>query len=142
VKSGSIIGAEALIRWRHPELGLVAPAQFIPMAEESGLIIPIGEWVLISACAQLRAWRNDGLTPVPIAVNLSAKQFHQQNLAAMILRALQDQGVDPHLLEVEITESTAMRNAEATCATLLDLKALGVRIAIDDFGTGYSASPT
>jgi diguanylate cyclase (GGDEF)-like protein/PAS domain S-box-containing protein len=139
VKSGSITGAEALIRWRHPDLGLVSPAEFIPMAEESGLIIPIGEWVLDSACAQLRAWREGGLTPVPVAVNLSAKQFHQQNIAAVVMRALQDHSVDPRLLELEITESTAMRNAEATSTTLRDLKALGVRIAIDDFGTGYSS---
>ena len=139
VASGSTIGVEALIRWRHPDLGLVSPAEFIPMAEESGLIVPIGEWVLDSACAQLRAWQEDGLTPVPVAVNLSAKQFHQQNIAAIVMRALQDHGVDPRLLELEITESTAMRNAEATGTTLRKLKALGVRIAIDDFGTGYSS---
>ena len=139
LRNGSIIGAEALIRWRHPELGLVSPVEFIPMAEESGLIIAIGEWVLNKACARLRAWQKEGLTPVPVAVNLSAKQFHQQNITAMITRALQDHGVDPRLLELEITESTAMRNAEETCATLLSLKALGVRIAIDDFGTGYSS---
>ena len=139
VASGSTIGVEALIRWRHPDLGLVSPAEFIPMAEESGLIVPIGEWVLDSACAQLRAWQEDGLTPVPVAVNLSAKQFHQQNIAAIVMRALQDHGVDPRLLELEITESTAMRNAEATGTTLRNLKALGVRIAIDDFGTGYSS---
>ena len=139
VASGSTIGVEALIRWRHPDLGLVSPAEFIPMAEESGLIVPIGEWVLDSACAQLRAWQEDGLTPVPVAVNLSAKQFHQQNIAAIVMRALQDHGVDPRLLELEITESTAMRNAEATSTTLRKLKVLGVRIAIDDFGTGYSS---
>jgi len=139
VKSGSIVGAEALIRWRHPDLGLVSPAQFIPMAEETGLIIPIGEWVLNSACAQLRAWREGGLKPVPVAVNLSARQFHQQNIAATVMRALQDHAVDPRLLELEITESTAMRNAEATSTTLRNLKALGVHIAIDDFGTGYSS---
>jgi diguanylate cyclase (GGDEF)-like protein len=139
VASGSTIGVEALIRWRHPDLGLVSPAEFIPMAEESGLIVPIGEWVLDSACTQLRAWQEDGLTPVPVAVNLSAKQFHQQNIAAIVMRALQDHGVDPRLLELEITESTAMRNAEATGTTLRNLKALGVRIAIDDFGTGYSS---
>jgi diguanylate cyclase (GGDEF)-like protein len=139
VKNGSIVGTEALIRWRHPDLGLVSPAQFIPMAEETGLIIPIGEWVLNSACAQLRAWQEDGLAPLPVAVNLSAKQFHQQNIAATVMRALQDHAVDPRLLELEITESTAMRNPEATSATLRNLKALGVRIAIDDFGTGYSS---
>jgi diguanylate cyclase (GGDEF)-like protein/PAS domain S-box-containing protein len=139
VRSGSIIGAEALIRWRHPELGLVSPAEFIPMAEESGLIIAIGEWVLNNACAQLRAWHKQGLTPMPVAINLSARQFHQQNIAAMITRVLREHGVDPSLLELEITESTAMRDAEETCATLLGLKALGVRIAIDDFGTGYSS---
>ncbi|HEV7803500.1 MAG TPA: EAL domain-containing protein [Burkholderiales bacterium] len=139
VKTHRVVGAEALIRWRHPELGLVSPAEFIPLAEETGLIIPIGEWVLRTACAQIREWQQAGLAPVPIAVNISPKQFHQQNIAEVVMRALREHDVDPTLLDIEITESTAMRNAEATSATLRDLKALGVRIAIDDFGTGYSS---
>jgi len=139
VGTGAVVGVEALIRWRHPELGVISPADFIPLAEETGLIIPIGEWVLRTACAQIRAWRNEGLAPVPIAVNMSAKQFHQQDIAAVVQRALREHDVAAHLLEIEITESTAMRNAEQTSATLLDLKALGVSIAIDDFGTGYSS---
>jgi len=109
------------------------------VAEETGLIIQIGDWVLQTACAQLRSWRDAGLTAVPIAINLSAKQFHQQNICESVTRALQVYGVAPHLLELEITESAAMQDAEATTATLHKLKAIGVRIAIDDFGTGYSS---
>jgi diguanylate cyclase (GGDEF)-like protein/PAS domain S-box-containing protein len=139
VMTRAIVGAEALIRWRHPELGLVSPLEFIPLAEETGLIIPIGEWVLRTACAQIRAWRDAGLTPVPVAINLSAKQFHQQNICESVTHALREFQVEPHLLEIEITESAAMQNAEATTATLHKLKAIGVRIAIDDFGTGYSS---
>ena len=135
----AVVGVEALIRWRHPELGLVSPAEFIPLAEETGLILAIGDWVLQTACAQIRAWRDAGLTPVPIAINLSAKQFHQQNICESVTRALQVYAVEPHLLELEITESAAMQDAEATTATLHKLKAIGVRIAIDDFGTGYSS---
>ena len=135
----AIVGVEALIRWRHPELGLVSPADFIPVAEETGLIIQIGDWVLQTACAQIRSWRDAGLTPVPVAINLSAKQFHQQNICESVTRALRVYGVAPHLLELEITESAAMQDAEATTATLHKLKAIGVRIAIDDFGTGYSS---
>lgn len=139
VASRAIVGVEALIRWRHPDLGLVSPAEFIPLAEETGLIIPIGEWVLREACAQIRAWQSAGLTPAPIAVNLSARQFHQQDIALMVRRALEEYDVAPHLLELEITESAAMQNAQAASMTLATLKALGVRIAIDDFGTGYSS---
>jgi EAL domain-containing protein (putative c-di-GMP-specific phosphodiesterase class I) len=118
---------------------LVSPAEFIPLAEDTGLIIPIGEWVLRTACAQIREWRHAGLAPVPVAVNISPKQFHQQDLAEVVRRALRDHEVDAALLDIEITESTAMCNPEATSTTLRDLKALGVRIAIDDFGTGYSS---
>jgi len=135
----AIVGVEALIRWRNPELGLISPAEFIPLAEETGLIVRIGEWVLRTACAQMRTWGDAGLMPVPIAVNLSAKQFHQQNICELVTSALRDYGVAPHLLELEITESAAMQNAEMTSATLHKLKAIGVRIAIDDFGTGYSS---
>jgi diguanylate cyclase (GGDEF)-like protein len=136
---GTIVGVEALIRWRHPERGLVSPAQFIPLAEETGLIIALGEWVLQSACAQIREWDDGGHTPVPVAVNISAKQFLQRDIAETVMRALQEHDVPAHLLELEITESTAMSNVEATSTTLRELKALGVHIAIDDFGTGYSS---
>jgi EAL domain-containing protein (putative c-di-GMP-specific phosphodiesterase class I) len=139
IASGAVVGLEGLLRWRHPERGLVAPGEFITLAEETGLIIPIGEWVLHAACSQLRAWRGTALCNVPIAINISAKQFLQQDIAGMVMRALNEHGVSPHLLELEITESTAMRNVEATSATLSALKALGVRITIDDFGTGYSS---
>ena len=139
VETRSIVGVEALIRWRHPELGLVSPADFIPVAEETGLIIPIGEWVLRTACAQIRAWCDAGVESVPIAINLSATQFHQQNICEVVTTSLRECGVPAHMLELEITESAAMQNAEATSATLHRLKAIGVRIAIDDFGTGYSS---
>ena len=137
--SGAIVGAEALIRWRHPEMGLVSPAAFIPLAEESGLIVPIGEWVIRTACLQIRAWRDAGIAPIPVAVNISAKQFAQRNLTSVLTRILTECEVPPHLIEVEITESTAMHNVEETSATLRQLKSLGVTIAIDDFGTGYSS---
>ena len=137
--TGQITGFEALLRWQRPDGRLVPPLEFIPVLEESGLIVPVGEWVLRAACEQISSWQEAGLTPVPIAVNLSAKQFHQQDIAAMVMRALLEFGVDPHLLELEITESAAMHDAKVTTATLHKLKALGVRIAIDDFGTGYSS---
>ncbi|HUP95871.1 MAG TPA: EAL domain-containing protein [Burkholderiales bacterium] len=139
VATGAIIGVEALMRWRHPELGLVSPGDFIPLAEETGLIIPIGEWVLATACAEIRGWLQDGLAAVPIAVNISAKQFRQQDICATVTRVLREFDVPARLLEIEITESTAMHHAEATIATLRNLKALGLSIAIDDFGTGYSS---
>jgi diguanylate cyclase (GGDEF)-like protein len=139
LQSGRITGVEALLRWQHPDGRLVPPFEFIPVLEESGLIVPVGEWVLRAACEQLNAWKQAGVTPVPIAVNLSAKQFHQQDIAAMVMHALLEYGVAPHLLELEITESAAMHDAKATTATLHKLKGLGVRIAIDDFGTGYSS---
>ena len=127
------------MRWQRPDGRLVPPLEFIPVLEESGLIVLAGEWVLRAACAQIRAWQVDGHTPVPIAINLSAKQFHQQDIVAMVMRALLEYDVDPGLLELEITESAAMHDAKATSATLHKLKGLGVRIAIDDFGTGYSS---
>ena len=139
LRTGRITGVEALLRWQRPDGRLVMPLEFIPMLEESGLIVLAGEWVLRAACAQLRGWQQEGITPVPIAVNLSAKQFHQQDIVAMVMRALLEYDINPALLELEITESAAMHDAKATSATLHKLKALGVRIAIDDFGTGYSS---
>jgi len=134
-----IVGAEALIRWQHPELGLLSPAHFISVAELSGLIIPIGEWVLRTACRQLRAWQRKYDPALSMSVNLSARQFQQPDLVGQIRGAIADTGVEPRLVELEITESNAMQNAENTIYTLRELKTLGVRIAMDDFGTGYSS---
>ena len=139
LKTGEITGVEALMRWQRADGRLVPPMQFIPLLEESGLIVAVGKWVLGAACAQIQAWQAAGLTPVPVAVNLSAKQFYQQDIAAVVKRALSEHQVAPALVELEITETAAMQNAEVTGNTLRSLKALGVRIAIDDFGTGYSS---
>ena len=139
VRTWSIAGAEALIRWRHPDLGLVPPAEFIPLAEETGLILPIGEWVLRTASAQALAWQKAGHGSLIMAINISGRQFRDWNLAKMIEKALGDIGLDPHRLELEITESALMRSAEQTVDTLKMLKAMGARIAADDFGTGYSS---
>lgn len=135
---GAITGAEALLRWRNPELGLVAPANFIPLAEDIGLIVPIGEWVLQHACVQASAWRSQG-HPIAVAVNLSARQFRQNNLVEMIKRTLADSGLAPQYLELEITESMIMYRPEQTIATLQQLVDIGVILSVDDFGTGYSS---
>ncbi|OGI42704.1 MAG: hypothetical protein A2150_03795 [Candidatus Muproteobacteria bacterium RBG_16_64_11] len=137
--SGEVSGMEALLRWRHPGLGMIMPQRFIPIAEESGLIVPIGEWALSTACRQARAWQQQGYVPLRLAVNLSARQFYQRNLAEVIARALKDSGLDPVWLELELTESLLMQNAELTHATLRTLNTMGVRLSIDDFGTGYSS---
>lgn len=139
LRSGEITGFEALLRWHRTGGEVVSPALFVPVIEDCGLIEEVGEWVLRSACAQLAAWAKAGLKPLPVAVNLSPKQFQHQDIGGVILRAIRDHGIDPGLLELEITESTAMNNAEGAIAALKKLKALGVRIAIDDFGTGYSS---
>ncbi|MGF7033126.1 diguanylate cyclase (GGDEF)-like protein/PAS domain S-box-containing protein [Paenibacillus mucilaginosus] len=135
---GKLIGSEALLRWRHPERGYIPPGVFIPVAEENGLINPIGSWVLRTACRQNRAWQLEGRAPVPVSVNLSIKQFEQPNLVEIVQSALADSGLTPQYLELEITESMAM-NAAATEGTLYLLKALGVKVSMDDFGTGYSS---
>ena len=139
IRTGHIIGAEALIRWNHPTAGLISPAKFIPIAEESGLIIPLGEWILNEACRQNLAWQKAGLTPISIAVNLSAVQFRQPNLCQLIGRVLSDTGLDPHYLELELTEGLVMSNTDSAIATLNGFKEMGVHISIDDFGTGYSS---
>ena len=138
-RSGHIAGVEALIRWIHPELGLVAPARFMPLAEETGLIGPIGDWALRTACIDAASWIRQGAAPLSVAVNLSARQLGREDLAQSIMTVLRESGLEPRYLELEITENAVMRNAENAATALRDLKALGVRIAIDDFGTGHSS---
>jgi diguanylate cyclase (GGDEF)-like protein len=137
--TGLITGTEALLRWKHPHRGLVSPLDFIPLAEETGLIVPIGEWVLATACAQNKAWQDQGPTKLSVAVNLSARQFTDPMLLPKLTRIIRASGMDPSSLELEITESAAMSHGECTIAVLENLKSMGVRIAIDDFGTGYSS---
>ncbi len=137
--SGEITGMEALLRWQHPEMGLVAPTVFIPLAEESGLIVEIGEWVLRTACSQNKAWQDAGFPPRIIAVNLSLKQFRQPQLVETLTNILQETGLDPKYLELEITESTAIEDLEFTTTVLQNLKKMGIHISIDDFGTGHSS---
>lgn len=139
IKSRETVGMEALIRWHHPDLGLVSPAEFIPLAEDSGLIVPIGEWVLRTACMQNKSWQDEGLGPLSVSVNLSARQFQQPDLSKAVVLILEETELNPHDLELELTESSIMKNAESAASTLNDLKALGVKISIDDFGTGYSS---
>jgi diguanylate cyclase (GGDEF)-like protein len=139
IKSGQVIGVEALLRWNHPERGMVPPGEFIPLLEENNLIIPVGEWVLRTACAQSRAWQDAGLPPLRMAVNLSARQFRQDNLVEMIDSILQESGISPKLLELELTEGLLMENTSETSMILEQLKSRGVQVAIDDFGTGYSS---
>ncbi|HBZ05039.1 MAG TPA: response regulator receiver protein [Massilia sp.] len=139
VRTSEIVGVEALVRWRHPERGVISPTEFIPLAEETGLIVPIGEWVLRTACNQARAWQRHDRRALRMAVNLSAKQFKDENLSQIVLSALDDTGLDPKLLELELTEGTLMDDAKATMATLERLRGIGVYLSIDDFGTGYSS---
>jgi len=139
LRTKRITGVEALLRWQHPKLGLVPPAQFIPVAEDTGLIVPIGRWVLSTACAQNAAWQREGLPPVCMAVNLSARQFADDSLPQDIRAVLEETGMKPELLELELTESMVMRNAERATRLLGQIKKMGVRIAIDDFGVGYSS---
>jgi len=138
-KSGRVVGMEALLRWKHPVRGMISPAQFIPLAEETGFIIPIGEWVLRTACLQCRAWQKQGFPSLSVAVNLSSRQFHQKDLPASIYNILQETGLNPLYLDLEITEGLVMQQAESSINTLRELKAMDMRISIDDFGTGYSS---
>jgi diguanylate cyclase (GGDEF)-like protein len=137
--SGKVCGMEALVRWQHPDLGVVYPAEFIALAEETGLIVPLGEWVMRAACAQTQAWHKAGFPQLSVAVNLSARQFLHQGLVETIARVLKETGLDPRTLELEITESIAMQNADFTNVVLRHLKDMGVSLAMDDFGTGYSS---
>jgi EAL domain-containing protein (putative c-di-GMP-specific phosphodiesterase class I) len=139
VASGLITGVEALLRWRHPVRGLVPPLDFIPLAEETGLIVAIGEWVLATACARNRAWQLQGLTKLRVAVNLSARQFADAQFLPRLTQIIRDSGLDPSSLELEITESVVMSRGKCAVSALQELKSLGVQLAIDDFGTGYSS---
>jgi diguanylate cyclase (GGDEF)-like protein len=137
--TGKVVGMEALIRWQHPEQGLVSPARFIPVAETSGLIIPIGKWVLEEACKQARIWQQDGRAPFMVAVNLSALQFKRGNILDTVRKTLENSGLPPSMLELELTESILLKDMSTALKTIQDLKALGVQLSIDDFGTGYSS---
>ena len=139
LRTGEIVGMEALVRWLHPERGLVSPAIFIPVAEDSGLIVSLGEWVLRTACTQNKAWQLAGLKPISVAVNLSALQFRQPDLVERVADILRETELDPTCLELELTESLVMQDVEKTIATLSRLKAMGIKLSIDDFGTGYSS---
>jgi EAL domain-containing protein (putative c-di-GMP-specific phosphodiesterase class I) len=137
VRTRRITGVEALIRWQHPELGLIAPGEFIGLAEETGHIVPIGNWVLRKACSEARAFQLGRNAPVPVSVNISARQFEDPHLVRAIERALRESGLAPELLEIEITESMVMRDPHSP---ILDkLKAMGIGLALDDFGTGHSS---
>ena len=139
LKDGTVFGVEALIRWQHPEHGMVPPQRFIALAEESGLIVEIGDWVVREACRQARAWVDAGLPPVTMSVNVSARQFEEARLVERVAAALEDSGLAPELLELEVTESLIMRDLQKSVATMRELKNMGVSLSIDDFGTGYSS---
>ena len=139
LRSGAMVGMEALLRWRHPVLGMVSPVRFIGVAEETGMIVAIGRWVLRSACAQNKAWQQAGLAPQRVAINLSARQFRDPGLGAEVAAALADCGLDPQYLELELTESLMMHNVDEAVALVAGLKQLGITLSIDDFGTGYSS---
>jgi len=139
IATGRITGLEALLRWQHPELGLVPPDKFIRIAENSGLIVPIGEWVLRTACAQAQKWQDEGLPAVTVAVNVSAVQFRQEDFCALVRRVLNETGLAKKHLELELTESLLLENADLTLSVVQELKAMGLTLAIDDFGTGYSS---
>jgi diguanylate cyclase (GGDEF)-like protein/PAS domain S-box-containing protein len=139
LSEGRLRGVEALVRWQHPELGMISPAEFIPLAEESGLIVPIGAWVLETACRQVHAWREAGFPDLVMSVNLSVRQFFREDIARQVMRTIDDYCLAAHVLELEITESVAMEDVAYTIRTLESLAASGLRLAIDDFGTGYSS---
>ena len=139
IDSLAITGVEALVRWQHPQLGLVSPSEFIPLAEDTGLILPIGEWVLRQACEQNRRWQEQGFAPIHVAVNISARQFHDQDLSQTVIRILHESGLAPNYLDLELTESSIMQNSEFAADVLTRWKNLGINISIDDFGTGFSS---
>lgn len=137
--SGAVVGAEALVRWQRPGYGLVPPLEFIPLLEETGLIVPLGEWIVEEVCRQAKSLQDEGLPPLRMAVNLSARQFQEDDISGLVRRVLNATGLEPHCLELELTESTVLVNADAVIRTLNELKATGISIALDDFGTGYSS---
>jgi EAL domain-containing protein (putative c-di-GMP-specific phosphodiesterase class I) len=139
LKTGAVIGAEALIRWVHPTRGLISPGKFIPMAEETGLILPIGAWVLREACLQAKSWKDAGRSPLTVAVNVSVVQFRDEGFLADLFSILRETGLDPRCLELEVTESVVMRDTEASVTILKAVRDTGISVAIDDFGTGYSS---
>ena len=139
LRSKRIFGVEALIRWNQPDLGMVSPAKFIPLAEETGLIVPIGAWVVRTACRQCKAWQDAGLPPVTVAVNISARQFREKNLLQVVAQILTETGLNPRQLELEITESVIMHDAQQIIASLQAFRDMGVKLSVDDFGTGYSS---
>ena len=139
VSTGEITGIEALVRWNHPEHGIIFPSDFIPLAEETGLILPLGEWVLRTACSQCKLWQQQGLPPVRVAVNISGRQFKHASIVETVRNTLTDTGLEPHFLELELTESTIMTDPSIVVPILHSLKELGVLLSIDDFGTGYSS---
>jgi EAL domain-containing protein (putative c-di-GMP-specific phosphodiesterase class I) len=139
IPTGKVVGMEALLRWEVSDLGMMPPSEFIPIAEESGLIVPLGEWVLRTACQQNKEWQKMGLPRLTVSVNLSGRQFHHQDLVEKVAGALRESGLEPSCLDLEITETYVMQDADFTLAILRELKNLGVHISLDDFGTGYSS---
>ena len=139
LRSGRVFGVEALMRWKHPTHGIMPPAAFIPTAEETGLIVPMGDWALHEACRQNKAWQDAGLPFMTVSVNVSARQFKEKTLIARVVDALGDSGLQPRYLELELTESLIMQDVEQAVATMRSLQLLGVQLSIDDFGTGYSS---
>jgi EAL domain-containing protein (putative c-di-GMP-specific phosphodiesterase class I) len=139
LNTGAIIGAEALVRWRHPERGLVPPMQFIPLAEETGLIVPIGRWVMLEACRQAKAWEDAGLPPLRISINVSSVELRKEDFVARVREVLAETGLQPSSLELELTETFLMQDLKSTAVVLEALKNMGVQLALDDFGTGYSS---
>ena len=139
LRSGAIVGVEALVRWQHPERGLLPPDQFIPIAEDCALILPLGRWVLRAACSQVRAWQQAGLPPITVAVNTSAIEFRAKDFVENVRATLLETGLEPRYLELELTESVLMRDAESTDTVLRELADMGIKMAVDDFGTGYSS---
>jgi EAL domain-containing protein (putative c-di-GMP-specific phosphodiesterase class I) len=139
IKTGEIVGVEALLRWTHPEHGPITPAEFIPFAEETGMIVEIGHWVLRNACAELKRWRDAGLPEIRMSINMSARQLAEKTIVKHIANLLKDYGLPGHCLEIEITENTIMSDMDSVIHKLKELSKRGVYIAIDDFGTGYSS---
>jgi EAL domain-containing protein (putative c-di-GMP-specific phosphodiesterase class I) len=139
LRTGRVFAVEALVRWQHPTLGLLSPIKFIPLAEETGLIVPLGDWILHEACRRNKAWQDAGLPPLSVCVNVSTRQFREKNLVGRVVNALRESGLAAKYLELEITESLIMQDVDRAVLTMKELQRLGVQLAIDDFGTGYSS---